>query len=71
MCCFSRPVQSVSATKIFSRDAGNGKQFLVYSMTYRAGEDLAMVLPLPTPPEATLSCGAFWLALPALAGGVA
>lgn len=50
MCCFSRPVQSVSATKIFSRDAGNGKQFLVYSMTYRAGEDLAMVLPLPTPP---------------------
>lgn len=50
MCCFSRPVQSVSATKIFARDAGNGKQFLVYSMNYRAGEDLAMVLPLPVPP---------------------
>ena len=50
MCCFSRPVQSVSATNIFVRDAGSGRQFLVYSMNYRADEDLAMVLPLPVAP---------------------
>ncbi|MBL9004908.1 MAG: hypothetical protein JNJ46_11725 [Myxococcales bacterium] len=47
MCCFSRPVTSVSSTKIFARDAGEGRQFLVYSMNYQAAEDLAMVLPLP------------------------
>ena len=49
MCCFTRPVESVSATKIFARDAGHGKQYLVYSMSYAASEDLAMVLPLPVP----------------------
>jgi len=47
MCCFSRPVQSVTATNIFARPAGEGRQFLVYSMTLKAKEDLAMVLPLP------------------------
>lgn len=47
MCCFSRPVESVSSTNIFVRDAGAGRQFLVYSMNYLASEDLAMVLPLP------------------------
>jgi hypothetical protein len=51
MCCFSRPVESVSSTNIFARDAGNGRQFLVYSMVYRAAEDLAMVLPLPVAPN--------------------
>ena len=35
--------------KIFARDAGHGKQYLVYSMSYAASEDLAMVLPLPVP----------------------
>lgn len=49
MCCFTRPVQSVSATNIFARAAGPERQFLVYSMNYRAGEELAMVLPLPVP----------------------
>ncbi len=49
MCCFTRPVESVSATKIFAREVGIGWQFLVYSMNYVAGEDLAMVLPLPVP----------------------
>lgn len=49
MCCFSRPVESVSATRIFARDAGHGRQYLVYSMNYAAAEDLAMVLPLPVP----------------------
>ena len=50
MCCFSRPVQSVSATKIFARSAEGGSQSLVYSMTLRAKEALAMVLPLPVKP---------------------
>ena len=47
MCCFSRPVQSVSATNIFARSGPEGREFLVYSMALRAKEDLAMVLPLP------------------------
>jgi len=47
MCCFSRPVQHVSATNIFARPDKDGRQFLVYSMTLKAKEDLAMVLPLP------------------------
>lgn len=47
MCCFSRPVISVSATNIFARASEKGRQFLVYSMTVNAKEDLAMVLPLP------------------------
>ena len=47
MCCFSQPVVSVSATNIFARPADEGRQFLVYSMTLKAKEDLAMVLPLP------------------------
>ena len=50
MCCFSRPVQSVSATHIFARSGADGRQFLVYSMTLRAKEELAMVLPLPVKP---------------------
>lgn len=49
MCCFTRPVDSVSATKIYAREADGNRQFLVYSMSYRAGDDLAMVLPLPVP----------------------
>jgi hypothetical protein len=47
MCCFSRPVISVSATNIFARAAEDGRQFLVYSMTLNAKDDLAMVVPLP------------------------
>jgi hypothetical protein len=50
MCCFSRPVQSVSATHIFARSGAEGRQFLVYSMTLKTKEDLAMVLPLPVKP---------------------
>jgi hypothetical protein len=50
MCCFSRPVQSVSATNIFARSGPEGRQFLVYSMSLRAKEALAMVLPLPVKP---------------------
>src|SRR5205807_9271838 len=47
MCCFSKPVISVSSTNIFARPAENGRQFLVYSMNIRAKYDLAMILPLP------------------------
>ncbi len=49
MCCFSRPVQSVSATNIFARGSAGGRQFVVYSMTLKAAENLAMILPLPVP----------------------
>jgi hypothetical protein len=47
MCCFSQPVISVSATNIFARSDAGGRQFLVYSMTFHAETELAMVLPLP------------------------
>lgn len=50
MCCFSSAVELVSDTNIFAR-RDNGRQFLVYGMTYAAASDLAMVLPLPVPPR--------------------
>jgi hypothetical protein len=49
MCCFSKPVELVADTNIFAR-SDNGRQFLVYSMSYAAPGDLAMILPLPVPP---------------------
>ena len=49
MCCFSRPVDLVADTNIFARPSKDGRQFLVYSMKFQAGEDLAMILPIPTP----------------------
>jgi hypothetical protein len=52
MCCFSRPVQKVANTSIFARSGKDGKQFLVYSMLLAAKEDLAMILPIPTPKKA-------------------
>jgi hypothetical protein len=58
MCIFSE-LASVSATKIFARsapadasDRSAVRQFLVYSMSYEASSELAMILPLPTPPAA-------------------
>jgi hypothetical protein len=50
MCMFSQAVEHVSNTQIFARRS-NGKQLLTYSMTYRAARALAMVLPLPVPPD--------------------
>jgi hypothetical protein len=50
MCLFSQPVELVSNTNIFARSA-NGRQFLVYSMSYAASAELAMVLPLPVLPN--------------------
>jgi hypothetical protein len=49
MCCFSRPIKRVADTNIFARAAERGRQYVVYSMTFSAAEDLAMILPLPTP----------------------
>src|SRR5271155_3586385 len=47
---FSGPVEIVADTNIFARST-NGRQFLVYGMSYAASVDLAMVLPLPVPPN--------------------
>lgn len=48
MCCFSRDVERVAGTRIFARLEGE-RQTLVYAMTLSAKEELALVLPLPTP----------------------
>lgn len=49
MCCFSQPVELVADTNIFAK-SDRERQFLVYSMSFAAPSDLAMVLPLPVPP---------------------
>ena len=49
MCCFSRPIETVADTNIFARAGKAGRQYLVYSMKFAAGEELAMILPIPTP----------------------
>lgn len=49
MCCFSGQVDVVADTNIFARASKEGRQFLVYSMRFKAGEDMAMILPIPTP----------------------
>lgn len=51
MCMFSKPVSYVGDTNIFARGSTGVGQFLVYSMRYQAGSELAMILPLPTPPS--------------------
>jgi hypothetical protein len=49
MCCFSGQVDVVSGTNIFARPSKDNGQFIVYSMTVKMKEDVAMILPLPTP----------------------
>lgn len=51
MCCFSGNVTHVANTRIFARATERATQYLVYQMEYRADNDLAMILPLPTPPN--------------------
>jgi hypothetical protein len=51
MCCFSGPVREVSNTKIFARRFGKSSQYLVYEMHFHSLEDLAMILPIPTPSD--------------------
>lgn len=47
MCCFSGPVERVSATQVFARFKDRENQFVVYSMTLATKADVAMILPLP------------------------
>src|SRR4051812_13091607 len=47
MCMFSGPVREVSETRIFARAGDGSTQFLVYEMTVRAKQQVAMVLPTP------------------------
>lgn len=51
MCCFSQPVDYVRATQIFARPGKDAGQYVVYSMNLKAGNDLAMILPIPTPKD--------------------
>ena len=48
MCCFTANVD-VTNTRIFARFVGEETQALVYQMSYRAVQAMAMVLPIPTP----------------------
>jgi hypothetical protein len=50
MCCFSGKVE-VAGTNIFARAAKEGRQFLVYSMQFSSADDVAMILPIPTPKD--------------------
>lgn len=51
MCVFSPKVELVRKTRIFARRADGARQYLAYSMAYSALSELAMILPLPTPPS--------------------
>jgi hypothetical protein len=51
MCVFTSYVSEVGDTRIFARAGPDGSQYLAYQMSYSADADLAMVLPLPTPPS--------------------
>lgn len=53
MSCFSGNVSRVAHTRIFARVTDHATQFLVYQIEYAADNDLAMILPLPTPPDST------------------
>lgn len=47
MCCFSKPVNSVTKTRIFARLVTKELQAIAYQMRLDAPEDLAMILPIP------------------------
>lgn len=49
MSSFSGEVTQVSNTRIFARATSENVQYLVYQMDYASDQDLALVLPLPTP----------------------
>ncbi len=51
MCIFSQAIELVAKTKIFARGLPDGRQVLIYSMDITANEPVAMVLPLPVPPN--------------------
>ncbi|MDP1590528.1 MAG: hypothetical protein Q8M07_22435 [Prosthecobacter sp.] len=47
MCCFTGKVEEVKNTRIFARLRTDGRQVLIYQMSVKAPQDLAMVLPIP------------------------
>lgn len=51
MCCFSGTVTHVAKTRIFARPLEDGTQAIVYAMDVGAPSDVAMILPLPVPPN--------------------
>lgn len=51
MCCFSGRVEKVESTKIFARMSAPSRQVLAYQMKLAAQSDVAMILPIPTPPR--------------------
>lgn len=51
MGCFTGTVSRVANTRIFARVTDHATQFLAYQMEYTAGSDVALILPLPTPPN--------------------
>jgi len=59
MCCFSRPVTSVSRTRIFARFIGRETQSLAYEMALDTPEDVAMILPLPASQDGRADALAF------------
>lgn len=52
MCMFTRAVRDVADTRMFARLDSGHRQVLVYQMSVQIEEALAMVLPLPVPPDA-------------------
>jgi hypothetical protein len=52
MSSFSGKIARVANTRIFARATPEGKQLLVYQMDYDADTDVALILPLPTTPDA-------------------
>jgi len=51
MCCFSRMVTEVAGTRILARPLPGDRQLLVYEMMVDMPDDVAMVLPIPVPPD--------------------
>lgn len=64
MCCFSRPVRAVGATRVFARALTGNRQAVAYAMHYEADEPLALVLPLRVP-DGTHERDVSWLDLTA------
>ncbi|HZQ06560.1 MAG TPA: hypothetical protein VFD70_08265 [Anaerolineae bacterium] len=47
---FSADVTRVANTRIFARPTGQATQYLVYQIEYESQNDLALIIPIPTPP---------------------
>lgn len=60
MCCFSRPIKSVTNTSIFARLTNRQTQYVVYQMQYDSQEQNAMILPIPTAKDASESSVKFF-----------